>query len=86
MDSAITLLDLIGVGGIFGLLCVVQGFQIYLIFQVWKSGREGRKDLHKRMDSADKHMVEHEKTCAERWGEVKTKLDQINECYNKHEK
>ena len=85
MEPTATLLEVVGVGGILGLLCIIQLATLYLIFKVWQSSRDGRGDLHKRMDVADLHMFEHEKVCAERWGEVKTKLDQIRECYNKHD-
>ena len=85
MEAAASILDLVGIDGLFGLTVIFQCLTVYLIYQVWRTAREGRSDIHKRMDDTNANMVAHERVCAERWGEIRTKLEQINECYTKHE-
>ena len=45
---------------------------------VWRSGILGRSKIHTRLDEGESSFAKHEKTCAERWGVIKTELTHIN--------
>ena len=66
-----------------GLLAVAQtpGGQLFLQLTsicicVWLATdlRSTRIRLYKRIEGVDDKITDHEKTCAERWGQIKEKL------------
>jgi len=51
---------------------------LFGLWWVYRDGHRGRGRLHDRMDGHMLKFTEHEKECAERWGKVETKMDDLD--------
>ena len=85
MDLFVTAMQMLGSQGIIGLFILLDAVALYLLFLVYGDSQKARKRLHERINELKEEHNTHERICGERWGEVKTKLEQLNECWKRHD-
>ena len=74
---AFDIMEFLGLDGLFVILIAGQMATVYLVFQIWLSNRAEHAKLVSRLDQQHNNLMKHEKTCAEHWGIVSTKLEQL---------